>query len=194
MTHRFDPTTLREYDIRGIIGKTLGEEDARAIGRGFGTRVRRNGGKRVAVGYDGRLSSPSLEAALVEGLRASGCDAVRIGLGPTPMLYFAVYELKCDGGVMITGSHNPPDYNGFKMMIGTAPFYGDDIKGIGTMAETGDWEEGAGGVETVDLEDRYVERLLKNFDGPAFKLAWDCGNGASGRIVEKLTANCRACT
>ncbi len=188
MTHQFDPTTLREYDIRGVIGKTLGEDDARAIGRGFATRVRRNGGTRVAVGYDGRLSSPALEAALVEGLRASGCDVVRVGLGPTPMLYWAVYELGCDGGVMITGSHNPPDHNGFKMMIGKAPFYGEDIRGIGEMGAAGDWEEGAGSVETVDLEDRYVERLLKNFDGPAFNLAWDCGNGASGRIVEKLTA------
>ena len=188
MTHDFDPTTLREYDIRGVVGKTLGEADANAIGRGFGTRVRRAGGKRVAVGYDGRLSSPALEAALVEGLRASGCDAVRIGLGPTPMLYYAVYELGCDGGVQITGSHNPPDHNGFKMMLGHGPFYGDDIRGIGTMAASGDWEEGAGSVETVDLEDRYVERLLKNFDGPALNLAWDCGNGAAGRIVEKLTA------
>ena len=84
MTHVFHPTTLREYDIRGVVGRTLDEADARAIGRGFGTRVRRNGGTRVAVGYDGRLSSPPLEAALVEGLRAAGCDAVRIGLGPTP--------------------------------------------------------------------------------------------------------------
>ncbi len=188
MTHVFDPTTLREYDIRGVVGRTLHEADARAIGRGFGTRVRRAGGKRVAVGYDGRLSSPALEAALVEGLRASGCDAVRIGRGPTPMLYYAVYELNCDGGVMITGSHNPPDHNGFKMMLGHGPFYGADIHGIGTMAAAGDWEDGAGGVETVDLEDRYVERLLKNFDGPALNLAWDCGNGAAGRIVEKLTA------
>ena len=109
MTHVFDPTTLREYDIRGVVGKTLGEADAHAIGRGFGTRIRRAGGSSVAVGYDGRHSSPALEAALVAGLNASGIDAVRIGLGPTPMLYFAVHELNCDGGVMITGSHNPPD-------------------------------------------------------------------------------------
>jgi phosphomannomutase len=187
-SHVFDPTTLREYDIRGIIGKTLGEEDAYAIGRGFGTRVRRAGGRRVAVGYDGRLSSPALEAALVSGLRDAGCDAVRVGLGPTPMLYYAVYELACDGGIQITGSHNPPDYNGFKMMLGTGPFFGADIRNIGELAAAGDWEQGAGGVETVDLEDRYVERLLKNFDGPAFNLAWDAGNGAAGRIVEKLVA------
>jgi phosphomannomutase len=188
MTHAFHPTTLREYDIRGVVGRTLGEDDARAIGRGFGTRVRRNGGRRVAVGYDGRLSSPSLEAALVEGLRASGCDAVRIGLGPTPMLYYAVYELKCDGGIQITGSHNPPDYNGFKMMLGSAPFFGADIRNIGELAAAGDWENGDGGVESVDIKERYVERLLKNFDGRPFRIAWDAGNGAAGEILEMLAA------
>jgi phosphomannomutase len=188
MPHNFHPTTLREYDIRGVVGTTLGEADARAIGRGFGTRVRRTGGRRVAVGYDGRLSSPVLEAALVEGLRASGCDAVRIGLGPTPMLYYAVYELECAGGIMITGSHNPPDYNGFKMMLGSAPFFGADIRNIGELAAAGDWEEGSGGVETIDIKDRYVDRLVRNFDGQPFNLAWDAGNGAAGEILERLAA------
>ena len=188
MTHVFHPTTLREYDIRGIVGKTLGEDDARAIGRGFGTRVRRDGGSKVAVGYDGRLSSPGLEAALVEGLRAAGCDAVRIGLGPTPMLYYAVHALGCGGGIMITGSHNPPDYNGFKMMLGSAPFFGDDIRNLGALAAAGDWESGAGGVESVDIKDRYVDRLLQGFDGKPFNLAWDAGNGAAGEILERLAA------
>ncbi len=188
MTHCFHPTALREYDIRGIVGQTLGTDDARAIGRGFGTRVRRDGGRKVAVGYDGRLSSPILEAALIEGLTASGCDVVRIGLGPTPMLYFAVHALGCDGGVQITGSHNPPDYNGFKMMLGHGPFYGADIQALGTMAATGDWEEGAGTVSSIDIEDRYVDRLLLHFKGAGFHIAWDAGNGAAGRIIEKLTA------
>ncbi|MGL4543310.1 MAG: phosphomannomutase, partial [Polymorphobacter sp.] len=186
MTHDFDPTTLREYDIRGIIGQTLGNADAAAIGRSFGTRVRRAGGRRVAVGYDGRLSSPGLEAALVEGLNAVGIDAVRIGVGPTPMLYYAVFELGCDGGVMITGSHNPPDYNGFKMMLGHKPFFGADIRDLGVIAAAGDWESGAGGSEAVDLMDRYVERLVQGFDGAAFNIAWDCGNGVAGPVVEKL--------
>jgi phosphomannomutase len=188
MTHRFDPTTLREYDIRGVIGKTLGEDDARAIGRSFGTRVRRNGGSKVAVGYDGRLSSPMLEAALVEGLTQSGCDVVRIGLGPTPMLYYAVHELEADGGIQITGSHNPPDYNGFKMMLGFGPFFGADIRNIGEMAAAGDWEGGSGQVSQVDIIDRYVDRLMLNFDGAAFKIAWDAGNGAAGEVLERLAA------
>ena len=186
MTHIFDATTLREYDIRGVIGETLGEADAYAIGRGFGTRVRRAGGSRVAVGYDGRISSPSLEAALVSGLTASGVDAVRIGLGPTPMLYYAVHELACDGGVMITGSHNPANYNGFKMMLGHGPFYGADIHGLGAMAASGDWEDGPGNSSEIDLMDRYVERMLQNFDGASYNIAWDAGNGAAGPVVERL--------
>ena len=186
MTHKFDPTTLREYDIRGIIGKTLGEADAAAIGRSFGTRVRRNGGKRVAVGFDGRLSSPGLEAALVEGLNAVGIDAVRVGVGPTPMLYYAVYELGCDGGVMITGSHNPPDYNGFKMMLGHKPFFGADIRDLGVLAASGDWESGTGGSEHVDIMDRYVDRLVQGYDAKPFNIAWDCGNGVAGPVVERL--------
>lgn len=186
--HDFHPTSLREYDIRGIIGETLGEADAYAIGRGFATRIRRDGGRKVAVGYDGRHSSPALEAALVRGLNDSGCDVVRIGLGPTPMLYFAVHHLDADGGVMITGSHNPPNYNGFKMMIGHGPFYGDDIMAIGTMAAAGDWEDGAGANEDADIVDAYVERLLRDFGGGAYRIGWDTGNGAAGTVVEKLTA------
>src|SRR3546814_2685412 len=114
------PTSLREYDIRGIVGKTLGMEDAKAIGRTFGTMIRRAGGSKVATGYDGRVSSPMLEAGVIEGLNEAGVDAVSVGLGPTPMLYYAAATLGVDGGIMVTGSHNPPEYNGFKMEIGRA--------------------------------------------------------------------------
>jgi len=186
MTHHFHPTLLREYDARGIIGETLTEADATAIGRSFGTRIRRTGGKTVAVGYDGRHSSPGLAAALIAGLNASGCDALNIGLGPTPMLYYAVHELSADGGMMITGSHNPPDYNGFKMMLGHGPFFGSDIANLGVLAAAGDWETGTGTVTEIDIEDRYVDRLLRNFDGAAMTVAWDTGNGAAGPVVEKL--------
>lgn len=188
MAHQFHPTTLREYDVRGIVGETLTEDDARALGRGFGTRVRRAGGRKVAVGYDGRLSSPMLEAALVGGLTSAGVDVVRIGLGPTPMLYYAVHALGADGGIQVTGSHNPPNYNGFKMMLGHAPFFGADIQDLGRMAAEEDWEDGAGTSEQVDIMDQYVDRLLKNFDGGAYNIAWDAGNGAAGPVVEKLAA------
>lgn len=186
MTHEFHPTTLREYDIRGIIGQTLGEEDAYAIGRGFGTLIRRAGGSRVAVGYDGRVSSPLLEAALVRGLNDSGIFALRIGMGPTPMLYYAEATQDVDGGVQITGSHNPADYNGFKMVFQHGPFFGADIQTLGKMARAGDWEEGSAGSQTIDIMDRYVARLLENFDGAALRIGWDAGNGAAGPVVEKL--------
>lgn len=186
MTHRFDPTALREYDIRGVVGKTLGEADAYAIGRGFGTRVRRNGGTRVAVGYDGRISSPSLEAALVRGFTETGVDVVRVGLGPTPMLYYAEAMLEVDGAVQVTGSHNPADYNGFKMVLAHAPFFGEDILDLGKLAEEGDWEEGSGTVSDYSIFDDYVARLVEGYDGGAFCIGWDAGNGAAGKVIEKL--------
>ena len=186
MTHRFNPTALREYDIRGIVGETLGRDDAYAIGRGFATRVRRGGGTRVAVGRDGRLSSPELEEALLRGLTEGGVDVVRVGLGPTPMLYYAEATLEVDGGIQITGSHNPGNYNGFKMVLGHAPFYGDDIKDLGTLAEAGDWEEGAGRVSDYDIIDDYVARLMAGYAGGAFRIGWDAGNGAAGEVIEKL--------
>src|SRR3546814_20218477 len=111
MSHRFHPTSLREYDIRGIVGETLGEADAHAIGRGFATLVRRGGGTRVAVGYDGRASSPVLEKALIRGLNESGVDVVRLGLGPTPKLYYAEAELGVAGGLLTPGRHQPPHPN-----------------------------------------------------------------------------------
>jgi len=193
MSHTFDPTILREYDIRGIIGETLEADDARAIGRSFGTLLRRAGGTCVAVGYDGRQSSPMLEHALVEGLTASGCDVVRIGLGATPMLYYAEASAEdVDGGIQITGSHNPPNYNGFKMVFQGRPFFGADIQTLGEIAAAGDWEDGTGNVTDRPLLDDYVERLLEGIDGidpeslESLKIGWDAGNGAAGPALEKL--------
>ncbi|WP_404335061.1 phosphoglucomutase/phosphomannomutase PgmG [Sphingomonas sp. MMS12-HWE2-04] len=188
MTHRFDPTSLREYDIRGIVGQTLGADDARAIGRSFGTLLRRAGGHRVAVGRDGRLSSPEFEVALIEGLTGSGCDVVRIGMGPTPMLYYAEATLEVDGGIQITGSHNPGNYNGFKMVFQHRPFFGEDIQTIGKVAAEGDWDEGTGEVTDYDILDAYVGRLLAGYAGGAYKIGWDTGNGAAGPVIEKLVA------
>ena len=186
MTHQFDPTALREYDIRGIVGKSLGPADATAIGRGFATRLRQAGGTRVVVGYDGRHSSPALEAALVAGLCAGGVDVVRIGLSPSPMLYFAEATLEVDGGIQITASHNPAEYNGFKMVMGHAPFFGDDIQDLATLAASGDWSTGAGTVTTADVLDDYVERLVAGYAGGAYRIGWDTGNGAAGPVIEAL--------
>jgi phosphomannomutase len=188
MAHTFSPQILREYDIRGIVDQNMDERDALAIGRSFGTVVRRSGGSRVAVGWDGRLSSPRLRDALIEGLTASGCDVLRVGLGPTPMLYYAEVVSDCHAGIQITGSHNPAEYNGFKMVLGGASFFGVDIQAMGLMAAREDWFDGAGTVSDQDFEDAYVERLLQGFDGQAFRIGWDAGNGAAGRVIEKLTA------
>lgn len=188
-THQFHPTVLREYDIRGIVGQTLTEADARAVGRAFGTVVVRGGGTTACVGYDGRLSSPALEAAMVEGLVSTGLRVLRIGLGPTPMLYFATRDRGADAGIMITGSHNPPDYNGIKMMLGKGPVYGDMIQNLGRIAAAGDYAVGDGSSERVDVQDDYVARLLKDYDGTRdLTIAWDAGNGASGEILRRLTA------
>ena len=188
-SHQFDPTVLREYDIRGIVGRTLHTADAFAIGRVFGSMVARGGGTRVAVGYDGRLTSPELEQALVQGLRASGIEVARIGLGPTPMLYYTATKLETDGAIMVTGSHNPPDYNGFKMMWGRKPFFGEQILQIGRLAASGDVvPEAAGGEQAVAIADDYVARLLADWDGGdrMLKVVWDNGNGAAGEVLEKL--------
>jgi phosphomannomutase len=195
MSHAFHSSVLREYDIRGVIGETLGAEDARAIGRGFATLLREAGGTTVAVGYDGRVSSPMLEHALIEGLTASGCDVVRVGMGPTPMLYFAEASLEeVDGGVQITGSHNPANYNGFKMVFQGRPFFGKDILQLGRLAAEGAWRDGTGEVRTHEILDDYIERMLAALDGidpeslAGLKVGWDAGNGAAGPALEALAA------
>ena len=195
MSHTFDPTALREYDIRGIIGETLGADDARAIGRTFGTMLRAEGGRRVAVGYDGRTSSPILEHALVEGLTAAGCDVRRIGMSATPMLYYAEASAEeVDGGIQITGSHNPANYNGFKMVFLGRPFFGEDIQRLGRMSAAGEWADGTGEVESVDIMDAYIDRILAGLDGidgdalTGMRVGWDAGNGAAGPALEKLAA------
>jgi len=190
MSHRFDPTILREYDIRGVVGQTLSVADAHAIGRAYAIMLREAGGRRVAVGYDGRLSSSELEAALVEGGAIEGLDVVRIGRGPTPMLYFAAATLGVDGGVMITGSHNPPDYNGFKFVFQGKSFYGAAIQRLGEIARRfGPPERPRGWIAEKAVGDDYVARLAHDFHGDRpLTVAWDPGNGATGEVVQHLTA------
>ena len=191
-THAFDPTTLREYDIRGIVGKTLHQADAYAIGRVFGSIVAGHGGHTVAVGYDGRLSSPELEPELVRGLIDSGIEVLRIGRGPTPMLYFAAVTLATDGGIMVTGSHNPPDYNGFKMVLANKPFFGKSIQEVGALAAAGDVvPQAEGSARNVDIAADYTARLLSDWDGGdhLLKVVWDNGNGAAGEVLQRLVTS-----
>lgn len=191
MTYSFHPSILREYDIRGIVGETLSPADAYAIGRAFGSfkpEWNNATSPRIAVGRDGRASSPEFEKELIRGLVESGVHVVSIGVGPTPMLYFSVCIDNLDGGIMITGSHNPPTHNGFKFMLGRKSFYGEDIKKLGKIAASSNYHIGNGKVTEKNFEQLYVNTLLKGYAGSrAVKVAWDCGNGATGRIVEILT-------
>lgn len=190
MSRCFDPTILREYDIRGVVGRTLSTADARAIGRAFAVTLGEAGGGRVAVGYDGRLSSPELEAVLVDGLASEGVDVVRVGRGPTPMLYYAAATLEVDGGVMVTGSHNPPDYNGFKFVLQGKSFYGAAIQRLGEIAcQLKEPRRPRGLVEEQSVRDEYVARLARDYRGDRpLSVAWDPGNGATGEVVQLLTA------
>ncbi|CAK0755953.1 Phosphomannomutase [Azospirillaceae bacterium] len=187
--HLFDKSILREYDIRGILEETLFVSDAYAIGRSFGALLRQRNLQSVCVGYDGRLSSPMLEKALVEGLLESGVIVKRIGLGPTPMLYYATLVLPTDGGIMITGSHNPPNHNGFKMMMKGAPFFGQDILTLGEIASEGAWVDGKGTSDDISVMNDYIQRISSDYDSnQGLSVAWDTGNGAAGEAINKLTA------
>ena len=187
--HRFHPTILREYDIRGVVGETLTAADALALGRTFGSVLHDRGGSTVAVGYDGRLHSPELVAALLEGLVSVGASVTKIGLGPTPMLYYAARELGTDAGIMVTGSHNPSEFNGFKMVLFNKAFWGPDIQKLGARAEAGDWHKGRGGVRSVEVLDDYVARIAQDYKAErGLKIAWDAGNGSAAVAMTRLTA------
>ena len=186
MSHKFNPTILREYDIRGIVGDTLTEADAYALGRTYAALAHDEDARRIAVGRDGRTHSGMLEAALVRGLTEGGIDAVLTGMGPSPMLYFATHYLDVDGGIQVTGSHNPADYNGFKLLLKGRSVFGAEIQSLGRRAAAGDWSEGSGTTEEVDIREAYVDRLLEGFSGHGYRVGWDAGNGAAGPILDML--------
>jgi phosphomannomutase len=185
--HTLDPSILREYDIRGVVGETLSVEDVKVIGRAFGTMLIEKGGKSVAVGYDGRLSSPRFETALVEGLISTGVNVTQVGLGPSPMLYYATHVLNKDAGLMITGSHNPPNYNGIKMTTFGHSFFAEDIQKLGARSAKGGFSEGLGVAEKHDIQASYVKRLLSDYRGnKKLRVAWDPANGAAGEVLVEM--------
>jgi phosphomannomutase len=187
-SHMFAPSVLREYDIRGVVGETLTPMDAAVLGRAFGTAVVRAGGATVAVGYDGRLSSPALMAALSEGLVSTGLEVFRVGLGPTPMLYFADKRLRTDGAVMVTGSHNPPGHNGFKLVLNGAGIHGAAIRKLGEIAAAADFVEGTGRILDRPVFDEYLALLVRHVrPGRPLRVAWDAGSGAAGEVMARLT-------
>lgn len=187
--HRFHPSILRAYDIRGIVDDTLTDDDARAIGLGFAGCLRARGHKnRVMVGRDGRLSSPRLATALIQGLVAGGAAVHDIGCGSTPMLYYAGVKHQADGAIQITGSHNPPTHNGFKMVMNGTVFFGEDIQELGEISVAGVDEMPGGSLVELPIFDDYVSRLLVNADAGNFNVIWDCGNGAAGPSTLAVTS------
>ena len=188
MSHTFNPTILREYDIRGIVGETLTEADAYALGRTYAAKAHGEGARTIAVGRDGRTHSPMLEAELIRGLTEGGISVMQIGMGPSPMLYFATHYLDVDGGIQVTGSHNPAEYNGFKLLLKGRSVFGAEIQELGQRAASGHWHDGDGTVEEVDIRTAYADRLLQDFSGKPFRIGWDAGNGAAGPVLDMLVA------
>ncbi len=188
LNHKFHETILRAYDIRGILDSTLSSKDAYFIGTSFGTVLQKKfSGKKICVGFDGRISSPELSKSLIKGLFSTGLDIIEIGCVPSPMLYYSVYSEGADAGIMITGSHNPPDFNGFKFIMPNRVFYGDDILDLGKISQNGVFVEGKGTVVKKDLEENYINKLIEQISIPEnIKIAWDPGNGAASNIISRL--------
>jgi len=182
-----DPSILRAYDIRGVVDSTLTEASVRALGRALGSEAAERGQTRVVVGYDGRHSSPALARALAEGLAAAGRDVIDIGRVPTPVVYFAAHFLGTHAGIAVTGSHNPPEYNGLKMVIGGETLWGDAIQALGRRVASGDLVSGAGSITQQDVLPDYVDRIAHDVTlHRAMRIVVDCGNGVAGEVAPDL--------
>lgn len=181
---------FREYDIRGVVGADLDAGVAHLVGQAFGTYLDRRGARRVAVGHDNRHSSPELYHAVIDGLRSAGRDVVALGLVLTPMLYFALHRLPVEGGVMVTASHNPPEFNGFKLAHGPGTLYGPQIQEVYRLARSGDLVRGAGGLEARAIVPDYAAELAERIRlGPGrLRVALDCGNGTAGAFAPDILA------
>ncbi|MBP6002419.1 MAG: phosphomannomutase/phosphoglucomutase [Pyrinomonadaceae bacterium] len=177
-----NPNIFREYDIRGIVGQQLTTETVATLGRAIGTFFSQNGARRIAIGYDARVSSPEFCGLLTEGFTASGLDVVLIGMVPTPVLYHTVFTHDVDGGVMITGSHNPPDHNGFKICLGKSTLFGSQIQEIKEIAFAGEFATGSGSISTIEVLDEYCRDIVSRISlGPRkLKAVVDAGNGMGG--------------
>lgn len=182
------PTIFREYDIRGIADSELLSPDIEQLGRGLGTYLqRRSGGRKINVGRDCRLSSSRLRDALVKGLLAAGCDVSDIGVAPTPVLYFSAQHWNADGAIMITGSHNPPEYNGFKTVCGPGTLHGEAIQDVRRIIEAQDFEQGAGKAAAIDAVTPYVDEIAGQFHfDRRIKVVADGGNGTAGPVIHRI--------
>src|ERR1035438_2180460 len=186
----FKPTIFREYDIRGAAGVELLDPGVERLGRAFGTYLRRHAGQRISLGRDTRLSSPRLRDALLRGLKASGCHVIDLGVVPTPVLYYSVFHLKTDGAVMITGSHNPPEFNGFKTVCGASTIHGAAIQEIRRTIDAGDLATGEGTETTADVVTPYVAEVCAQFHFPRrIRVVFDAGNGTGGPVMHRILEN-----
>ena len=181
------PEIFKAYDIRGIVDKTLTTDVVRAIGRALGSEAKHRGQSTIAVGRDGRLSGPALSAALAEGICAAGVDVIDIGCVPTPLTYFAAYHLGTDSCVSVTGSHNPPDYNGLKMVLGGETLYGEQIQALRQRIADADFSTGEGRVSKASINAAYIERVVSDIRlARPMKVVIDCGNGVAGAVAPQL--------
>ena len=181
------PEIFKAYDIRGIVGKSLTADAVRWIGQALGSEAAARGQTTVAIGYDGRLSGPELSAALASGINAAGINVVDIGRVPTPLAYFAAFELGCDSAVAVTGSHNPPDYNGLKMVLGGETLHGDMIQSLRRRIASGDLRMGAGRFRRADVREAYLQRITEDVKlARPLKIVVDCGNGVAGEMAPEL--------
>ena len=181
------PEIFKAYDIRGVVGRTLTPQIVRAIGQTLGTLAREKGRTALVVGRDGRLSGPDLAAAVAEGIRAAGADVIDIGMVTTPMSYFAAHHLGTHSSVMVTGSHNPPDYNGLKMVVDGVTLSGDDIQEIRKRSESGRLASGAGTYRTTDVAGAYYDRVAADVQlARPLRIVVDCGNGVAGAFAPSL--------
>ena len=181
------PEIFKAYDIRGVVGRTLTAEVATAIGRALGSEARARGQNAIVIGRDGRLSGPMLVEALAQGIRQAGCDVVDIGMAPTGAVYFAGFHLGVPSTVAVTGSHNPPDYNGFKMVLAGETLAGDAIQRLKQRIENDDFTAGHGAYSRAEILDAYLDRVTGDIHAARpLKLVIDCGNGVAGALAPRL--------
>jgi len=184
---QINPQIFREYDIRGVVNKDLTPDIVRKIGQGFGTLMTRSGRRDLVVGRDGRLSSKDFAEALIEGLISTGCNVVDIGLCPTPVYYFSIFHLDKDGGMMVTGSHNPPEFNGFKVSVGKSTIFGKEIQNLRELIEKGKFVTGKGDVSEMEIVQPYQDYIRKNIHaGKGMRVVIDAGNGTAGVVAGPL--------
>jgi phosphomannomutase/phosphoglucomutase len=184
---KINPQIYREYDIRGVVDKDLTPEVVRRLGQGFGTHMAQLGRKNLVVGRDGRLSSPSYGEALIEGLISTGCNIIDIGVCPTPVYYFSIFHLNKDGGMMVTGSHNPPEFNGFKVSAGKSTIFGEEIQRLGRLIERGEFVNGKGNLSKFEIIKPYQDYIKKDIKlEKKMRVVIDAGNGTGGVVARSL--------